>query len=94
MITHSFYITEENKIFNQEFNDDVYTFLVFFYVSKKQLNDTEQTVETRYQLTLQNPDLNNFTPSSQVDSQMKTQWVQDSLSVIEHQLQEINLELL
>jgi hypothetical protein len=94
MITHSFYITEENKIFNQEFNDDVYTFLVFFYVSKKQVNDTEQTVETRYQLTLQNPDLNDFTPSSQVDLQMKTQWVQDSLSVIEHQLQEINLELL
>lgn len=94
MFTHSFYILEENKTFNQEFNDDVYNFFIFFYVTKKQVNDTEQVVETKYQISLQNPDLNNFMPSSQVDLSIKNQWIQEGILAIEHQLQEINLELL
>lgn len=91
MIKHNFYINVSDTRFDETLNDNVFTFIIFYFVSHQEENGNVKTVSTQYQVDLSNPDPNNFVPCKDAVMAVRRQWVQSAIAPIEQKLIDVNL---
>ena len=91
MIKHNFYVNVSDTRFDNTLNDNVFTYIIFYFVSHQEENGNIKTVSTQYQIDLPNPDPNNFVPCKDADMAVRRQWVQNAIASIEQKLIDVNL---
>jgi hypothetical protein len=92
MIKHNFYVNVSDVNFDENFNDNVFAMIIFYFVTTQEIDGEIKSVRTLHQIDLPNPDANNFIACKDVSMEIKRQWVEAAIKPIEQNLIDVNLE--